>query len=103
MDYDRGEVPVNEVVSTVLEYDQLFARKTNDGDRLEEAYTRTLKEKPWKRCPCPFCKEIGIHVAIFRGINRNRRRGFHNLWVFKRRLEEANGAWTTLGGNGQGG
>ncbi len=45
-------------------------------------YKRTLEEKPWKECDCPICRSIGIEVVIFRGNNRNRRRGFHNTYVF---------------------
>ena len=30
--------------------------------------------------------EIGVEVIIFRGADRNRRRGFHNLTVFSERL-----------------
>ena len=32
------------------------------------------------------CKEIGMDVIIFRGNNRNRRRGFHNTFVFYKLL-----------------
>ena len=63
----------------------------NTPDRTTE-YLRTLEERPWKNCQCPICKEIGIEVIIFRGNNRNRRRGFHNTYVFysllKKLLEE---------------
>ena len=61
-------------------------------DRLGEAkdrsasYTETLEARPWKSCPCAICKEIGVEVIIFRGADRNRRRGFHNLSVFAERL-----------------
>ena len=30
----------------------------------------------------------GIHVVIFRGTERNKRRGFHNLHIFNHRLQE---------------
>jgi hypothetical protein len=43
---------------------------------------RTLRERPWERCQCAICSHIGIEVVIFRGNNRNRRRGFHNTYVF---------------------
>ena len=32
--------------------------------------------------------EINPETTIFRNSNRNRRRGFHNLWQFQRELEE---------------
>lgn len=43
---------------------------------------QTLEERPWKRCDCAICREWGIAVAILRSNNHNRRRGFHNTWVF---------------------
>ncbi|MFV2016725.1 MAG: hypothetical protein ACC656_14940, partial [Candidatus Heimdallarchaeota archaeon] len=49
-------------------------------------YQRTLKDKPWLTCECIICKEIGMDVIIFRGNNRNRRRGFHNTFVFYKLL-----------------
>ena len=45
-------------------------------------YKKTLLEKPWKKCDCPICTSIGIQTVIFRGNNRNRRRGFHNTYAF---------------------
>jgi len=50
-------------------------------------YKRTLEEKPWKKCGCPICKSVGIETVIFRGNNRNRRRGFHNTYVFYKILK----------------
>ena len=87
IDFDAGRASLASALSSVIKYDSLLARKTNDGDRLEQAYSRTLQTRPWRTCPCPICRELGIHVVIFRGVNRNRRRGFHNLWTFKRKLE----------------
>ena len=54
--------------------------------RVEE-YRRTLEAAPWRRCPCEVCKSIGHHVIVFRGAERNRRRGFHNVWSFRRAME----------------
>jgi len=45
-------------------------------------YVVTLRDKPWEKCECRICKEAGIDVVIFRGNDRNRRRGFHNIWTF---------------------
>jgi len=53
----------------------------NDGELLVE-YRRLLNARPWERCDCPICDAHGIEVAIFRGNNRNRRRGFHNTRRF---------------------
>jgi hypothetical protein len=86
-DYDRGAIPVEAVLETVLEYERL-----HDGikDR-SAAYRQVLEDRPWKECPCEVCTEIGIHVVIFRGAERNRRRGFHNLTVFYERLHQTLG------------
>ncbi len=52
-------------------------------ESLRERYSRTLTDRPWRRCGCPICRDLGIEVAIFRATNRNKRRGFHNLGVFR--------------------
>jgi hypothetical protein len=57
-----------------------------DGDLLDD-YRDLLNAEPWKRCECPICVENGIEVAIFRGNNRNRRRGFHNTRRFYDQFE----------------
>ena len=44
---------------------------------------------PWKSCDCAVCRDVGIQVIIFRGTERNKRRGFHNLHVFAQRLARA--------------
>ena len=53
---------------------------------MREHYEATLKAKPWNDCGCEICEEHGIEVIIFRGNNRNRRRGFHNTYVFYKLL-----------------
>jgi hypothetical protein len=65
---------ISDIVSTYAEW-------VGDDD-LIEAYEETLRERPWERCSCSICSEIGIEVAIFRGNDRNRRRGFHNTRRF---------------------
>ena len=86
-DYDEQvpTVTIDEILPEIMAYDKLLFRKS-DVANLEASYRRTLEDKPWRQCPCPMCKELGIHTLIFRGINRNRRRGFHNLWVLKQSL-----------------
>lgn len=77
-EFDRGRHRREDLLQVLHEYQQLFGaeRKSNSA-----AYEELLKEKPWKKCPCAICRELGIHVVIFRGAERNRRRGFHNLFV----------------------
>ncbi len=47
---------------------------------------KTLEDRVWEKCACPICQDIGIEVVLFRAANRNRRRGMHNLFVFKNQL-----------------
>ena len=56
---------------------------------LRDKYKRTLSERPWLACPCHVCQEADIEVVLFRGNNRNRRRGFHNTYVFYEQLAHA--------------
>jgi hypothetical protein len=68
-------------------FDQLWLLVANytayvgDEDH-RDAYTELLRREPWNECDCRICREHGIEVAIFRGNNRNRRRGFHNTRRF---------------------
>ena len=69
-------------VESVRRYSDLIGEKKDRSDQ----YLETLTARPWENCRCDMCKDIGIEVVIFRGAERNRRRGFHNLWVFADRL-----------------
>jgi len=84
---------LEKLIDDIVEYDMYLLRLGADGQGLRdkavsrERYRRTLVDRPWEQCSCPICKEIGIHVILFRGTNRNKRRGFHNTWVFHQRLQ----------------
>jgi hypothetical protein len=52
----------------------------------QKLYRETLAARPWTECPCDICRALGVHVVLFRGAERNRRRGFHNLFVTYRQL-----------------
>jgi len=56
-------------------------------ERTRRDYWATLAARPWEHCPCAICGQIGIDVIIFRGNNRNRRRGFHNTWHLYQQLK----------------
>jgi hypothetical protein len=86
--YDRGEVSVDEVLETVLRYNRL----NGDTKDRRAKYEQTLGDHPWRSCPCEICPDIGVEVIIFRGNDRNRRRGFHNTWVFYRQFHAAQAA-----------
>jgi hypothetical protein len=76
--FDRGESGLEQTLDAVLGYDRLFGEDRNH----ERLYRRVLEDRPWQKCDCPICKEVGVEVIIFRSNNRNRRRGFHNVRVF---------------------
>lgn len=71
--------PSEALLDLLVEYDTLVAG-SRKGTR--ERIQRTLEDRPWSKCPCSICQRAGIEVVIFRGNNRNRRRGFHNTFIF---------------------
>lgn len=76
--FDREETTLEEALAALMAYGDVWG-----ADRKQEAlFRKTLEDRPWKACPCDICRAIGIEVVIFRGNDRNRRRGFHNTWLF---------------------
>ena len=80
---DAGASRLEQTLDALRRYDEFCGVKTDHA----EAYREVLTERPWKACPCEICRALGHHVILFRGAERNRRRGFHNIWVFYRRLQ----------------
>jgi queuine/archaeosine tRNA-ribosyltransferase len=81
------------LLDAIVEYDTYLLRSGDDGIKIRdkdisrEKYRRTLEARPWENCSCKICQSLGIHTLIFRGTNRNKRRGFHNTWSFYQRLK----------------
>jgi hypothetical protein len=88
--YAKKKLTLDSVLNLLCEYEHLYDQRKSH----EVEYRKTLQNRPWEACPCDICKKVGYHVILFRGAERNRRRGFHNLWVFRRRLH------TSLAGEG---
>jgi hypothetical protein len=82
--YARNGRGLKTLLATLQEYNALFDGRKDRTDM----YSRTLQETPWNRCKCDVCRSIGINVVLFRGAERNRRRGFHNLYVIHNRLRK---------------
>ncbi|KAB8170799.1 queuine/other tRNA-ribosyltransferase [Streptomyces sp. 3MP-14] len=84
--FDQREVGVDEVMDALRAYQGLLGdeKKLKQVDRCE----RTLIDRPWERCPCALCREHQIEMVIFRGSERNKRRGFHNLTVLEARMRK---------------
>jgi hypothetical protein len=70
-------------LTAILEYEALMPKRKDH----EAQYRRTLQDRPWEKCDCGICQEVGVEVIIFRGSERNKRRGFHNLAVFRDRMD----------------
>ncbi|QCW03966.1 queuine tRNA-ribosyltransferase tRNA-guanine transglycosylase [Natrinema pallidum] len=77
LENDDPETTYDAIWTVVRDY----ATWIGDEDLLEE-YQRTLQNRPWEKCDCSICTENSIEVCIFRGNDRNRRRGFHNTRRF---------------------
>lgn len=70
------------VAELLYSYEQLLGTRKD----YTATYQEVLEAQPWRECGCAVCEQLGHHVILFRGAERNRRRGFHNVWVFYQRL-----------------
>ncbi|GIV03601.1 MAG: hypothetical protein KatS3mg015_2431 [Fimbriimonadales bacterium] len=77
--FDQGNQKASDVLEAMAAYHETI---TPDRTFPRDHYKATLEGRPWQRCPCTICQQVGVEVIIFRGNNRNRRRGFHNTYVF---------------------
>ncbi|WP_433082383.1 tRNA-guanine transglycosylase DpdA [Dactylosporangium sp. CA-052675] len=80
--YDDDKVDVELVVEALADYSAVWDGKSDRSSQ----YRETLTDRPWRDCSCDLCKALGIEIMVFRGAERNKRRGFHNLYVFEQRL-----------------
>jgi hypothetical protein len=81
--YDKAAVDLETVLEALRRYEELYDA-TRDRT---ETNRRVLEDRPWNECGCDVCTSLGIHVVLFRGAERNRRRGLHNTFVFYQRLQ----------------
>lgn len=82
--YDQDNLTIESVLETILDYERVHHPRLNQLI----AYRDVLGDRPWRNCPCAVCRKIGIDVILFRGTERNKRRGFHNLYVVYQRLQD---------------
>ena len=81
-EYDVGQGSAQHVIDAIQRYNDITGLRT-----YYDAYLDVLTDTPWRSCPCSICTKAGINVILFRGSERNKRRGFHNIYVFRRRLD----------------
>ena len=86
-DFDYGTVSKESMLDALLSYDAHLQR-TSDLASLRNSYAEVLTTKPWRKCGCPFCKNLGVHIMVFRGYNRNKRRGSHNTLMLYKSLHK---------------
>ena len=76
--YGAHAISLEEALEAIDAYDSRLPRSSEDSTTIRAQYARTLRERPWEKCGCSICQRTGIDVLIFRGSNRNKRRGAHN-------------------------
>jgi hypothetical protein len=93
---DCGECEVEPALAAIIEYNAPLVEERPYEDcsasrklaLLAERYRRTLTDRPWTQCACAICRQASVDVIIFRGSNRNKRRGIHNLGVYRAHLKQ---------------
>jgi len=83
-EYDHGQTSLEIALEHVLAFERIHSPRQDHS----KAYREVLQDRPWANCPCDVCRKIGIQVIIFRGTERNKRRGFHNLTIFYAQLQK---------------
>lgn len=97
--FDSGKLKLEAAVEAVMVYQRMYQTAKAKTEKAlqktladtEERVRRTLSASPWKTCPCRVCRESGVEVIIFRSSNRNKRRGFHNLYVYSEHVARISG------------
>lgn len=84
-EYDKGTLDLETTLEMLLEIDKV---EQYNYDQHKQLYRRVLEDQPWKKCSCEICRDLGVEVIIFRRNDRNRRRGFHNTYVFYKRFRK---------------
>jgi hypothetical protein len=89
--YAAHEAPLKDVLKALRSFVLLTGepdKKTGGIRDRTVDYAEVLDDRPWERCGCGVCAVAGIEVILFRGTERNKRRGFHNLAVFNADLQQ---------------
>ena len=81
--FDDGRNDIDSAIEAISDYISI----TDSTEIRVDDYRRALEGEPWRRCACGVCAAAGIDIVLFRGSERNKRRGFHNLAVFRERIE----------------
>jgi hypothetical protein len=85
--YAAGKADLEDTMKDLVAYEEEFG----DGKKHFELFEETLRDRPWENCSCSICRDSGVEIVLLRGNNRNRRRGFHNTWLFYQGFLERTG------------
>ena len=85
--YAEGKADLEDAMKDLVAYEEEFG----DGKKHFELFEETLRDRPWENCTCSICRDSGVEIVLLRGNNRNRRRGFHNTWLFYQGFLERTG------------
>lgn len=91
-EFDLGQCSLDVALEAVTEYELVVGAKRS----YKNEYRRILESAPWKDCDCGLCAKHGIEMAIFRGSERNKRRGFHNLSVLAVKMKALRNGTTPI-------
>lgn len=84
-EYGAHRAGLEETLDVVCAYEHLVTEGRKDYMSM---YRETLGDRPWEACTCTICTGLGIEIVVFRGTERNKRRGFHNLHVLNRKVRQ---------------
>jgi len=98
--YARREVSMEFALKKLLDYERKILEidcvESNKIEKvlklLEKRYIRTLKDRPWEKCSCHVCREVGVDAIIFREGWRNGSRAHHNVRQFYLELKSIEGS-----------
>jgi hypothetical protein len=93
LDPDEKEELNQSITKNQYNFEKRIKKMTNYYLNLESENKKVLNDKPWEKCNCVICKKHGIQVLVFRGNNRNRRRGFHNIYQIYNNLLKKPETW----------
>ena len=94
--YSNRRIGVESALDAIIDYARPVHCSPGESEQtlerrmatLRKHYRQTLESRPWERCQCGVCSMSGVEVIVFRGSNRNKRRGIHNIGVFREHLRE---------------
>lgn len=62
--YGKGQTDLESTMEDVLAYESHLYGKSG----IFPHYRRTLADRPWEKCTCRACRELGVEVVVYRGL-----------------------------------